>query len=271
MVREEKPAQIREWTTFRPLIIGRFGVTRSPAQKVLMVSRLQQNQGENVESFYDRVAGAYYEVIKDTMEALTDPDKAAKQLGFKTARDELLKLTFVAGLRTGIREQVEAGLEATSTLSSIKEKASAVEVALSRKQSNYAAAASAMGIPASSVSGPLGSMGAELQNLIRAEVAALTKANSGSRSASSAAAPTAAAAPSLPDPNKPKPATTTPATIRMGPMGDRGWIYCHRCCQWGLHIRPECTWSVNQIKALSRADPKVKPSGTPTDRQYPNA
>ena len=72
------------------------------------------------------------------------------------------------------------------------------------------------------------------------------------------------------DPNVQRQPMATDATRRLGPMRERGWMFCHRCKQWGLHIRAECKWSLNQIKAAGRADSKTPPTSTPSDQQYPN-
>ena len=273
VVQEEKPEEIKEWKTFRPMIIARFGQTRSPAQRVAMISNLHQRPSEGTETFYDRVAGAYYEVLRDTLAGQRDPNKKDVQRGFRSARDELLKLTFVAGLRQNIRESVEARMDSNSTLAWIREAASAQEVATSRKKTAYAAVATgATPIPGPSAdSGQFGM--SDLQRLIRTELAAISRANyqpvPAPRQSQVAAA--GAAGQTVSDPSKMKAPRVTEATKRLGPMSDRGWLFCNRCCQWGLHIRPECYWSNDSIMRLPKQSPTEKPTGTPSDRQYPKA
>ena len=86
------------------------------------------------------MAGAYYEVLRPTMGGLTGDNAEHEIVGFKVARDELLKLTFVAGLKQNVREGVEACMTATSDLTWIREAATATEVTThSRKPTPYAA------------------------------------------------------------------------------------------------------------------------------------
>ena len=264
VIQEEKPAALKQWKDLRPLVIARFGVTKSPAQRVALLSNLKQKPQESTETFYDRVAGAYYQVLRETQATLADPHKEARVEGFQTARNELLKLTYVAGLRQSIREVVEARMTSSSDLAWIREAAAAMEIATAGRQKNaYAAALSA------EPSATLPSQAAkpvdmsDLQSIIRAELAALTK---GKPQASQGRRPVPTQ-----DPSKPRQPTTTEATKRLGPMGERGWMYCGRCCQWGLHIRPECKWAMDFIKSLPRQDQNERPSGTPSDKQYPNA
>ena len=181
-----------------------------------------------------------------------------------------LKLTYVSGLRQNIRELVETQMTADSTLRQIKEMAATIEVAHSRKKTNVVAAVMTQPPP------PLGvwDLGQAqtltvptLQQIIRQELsgsipgvansAAVANANS-SRPNSSRGADSA---------RRPQ---VTEAMKRLGPMADRGWVYCNRCCQWGMHIRPECTWSFDQIKAAPKIDVKHRPGGTPSDKKYPN-
>ena len=258
VILEEQPDATKTWALFRPLIVSRFGHTRSPAQRVSLISGLQQKNNENTESFYDTVAAAYYEVLRDSKASLADPHKNHKETGFKVAQNELLKLTYVAGLKTHIREQVEAAMVPTSTLAWIREKAAAVEVATSRKKTGYAAAIVSSG-GASADSDPQG-LAAEIQKLFRAEIAAMKGGAASNKSSGGQAQ----------DPSKPRQPQQTAATKKLGPMAERGWLYCNRCCQWGLHIRAECTWSMNHIKTLPKMDQGQKPSSTPCDQQYPN-
>ena len=271
VVQEEQPEAIQEWKTFRPLIVRRFGVSRSPAQRVAMISNLAQKSGEGTETFYDRVAGAYYEVLRETLGALTDPHKKERCEGFRSARDELLKLTFVAGLRQNIREGVEARMDGNSTLAWIREAAAALEVATSRKKTAYAAVATSGATPIPSAGhADAATYGmSDLQRLIRAELAAMRPAQApipAPRLSQVAAGQYQPA-----EPGKQKTPRVTEATKRLGPMSDRGWLYCNRCCQWGLHIRPECYWSNDAIMRLPKQSPSEKPTGTPSDRQYPKA
>ena len=256
VVKEEKPDEVTRWTTLRALIITRFGQVKSMAQRVAMLANLTQKANETTEGFYDRVAGAYYEVLRSTQDALTAPDKAAKIAGFKTSRDELLKLTYVAGLRNNIREGVEARLTSKSDLAWIREAAAAMEIATARKKTVAAVSyAEATSKPATTQD----QTRTDLQALVKAEVAAVARsqARGGGQN--------------RPDHSRPRKAQVTEATKRLGPMGDRGWIYCSRCCQWGLHIRPECTWAMTHIKTIPKMDRNEKPTGTPRDQQYPNA
>ena len=284
VVREEKPDSVDSWATLRPLVIARFGPSKTPAQRVAMLSNLKQNGTESTETFYDRVAGAYYEVLRPTMAALTGDNADHETVGFKVARDELLKLTFVAGLRQNVREGVEARMTAASDLAWIREAATATEVAThSRKITPYAAVVSTeiprsdstaqkpTPSPRSAISTNSSQQGGnfamrDIQTLIRNELAAFRTPgpSSGGRAAPAQQRQWEA------DPSKPKAPTVTEATKRLGPMGERGWIYCSRCCQWGLHIRPECTWSMDRIRSIPKMDQSARPSGAPSDRQYPN-
>ena len=98
----------------------------------------------------------------------------------------------------------------------------------------------------------------EIQALIRNKLAAIRVPVSGSGGCT----PQAQQRQWEADPSKPKAPTVTEATKRLGPMGERGWIYCSHCCQWGLHIRPECTWSMDRIRSIPKMDQTAHPAGT---------
>ena len=122
---------VRQWATFRPLLVTRFSATRSPAQKVGLISNLTQRDAETVLEFYDRVANAYYEALRERREALAEPNRAEKRAGFDAARNELFKYSYVSGLKRPIREQLEATMTAESDPKWLREKASTLETALS--------------------------------------------------------------------------------------------------------------------------------------------
>ena len=260
VIQEEKPEEVKTWTELRKLIIARFGQVKSTAQRVAMLANLTQRPNETTEGFYDRVAGSYYEVLRDKQATLAGPHKEDCIRGFKASRDELLKLTFVAGLRNNIREQVEARIQSKHDLEWIREAAAAMEIATARKKvvavASYAEMAAKPPTPTQ-----IETNKPDLQMMIKAELAAMNgRANRGNRGGQN-----------QPDPAQPRKAQVTEATKRLGPIGERGWLYCTRCCQWGLHIRPECTWSMNHIKSIPKMDRDDRPTGTPKDKQYPNA
>ena len=95
VVREKKPDAMDSWATLRLLVIARFGPSKTPAQRVAMLSNLKQNGRESTETFYDRVAGAYYEVLLPTMAGLNGANAEHEIASFKVARDELLKLSLI--------------------------------------------------------------------------------------------------------------------------------------------------------------------------------
>ena len=256
VIQEEKPQGVKTWTELRKLIIARFGQVKSTAQRVAMLANLTQRPAETTEGFYDRVAGSYYEVLRDKQATLEGPHKEDCVRGFKASRDELLKLTFVAGLRNNIREQVEARIESKHGLEWIREAAAAMEIATTRKKTIAGVTYAEVAAKPATQEQPK----QDLHAMIKAELAAMNgrpvRGNRGGQN--------------FPDPAQPRKAQVTEATRKLGPMGERGWLYCNRCCQWGLHIRPECTWSLNQIKSVPKMNRDEKPTGTPKDRQYPN-
>ena len=68
----------------------------------------------------------------------------------------------------------------------------------------------------------------------------------------------------------PKEPRETQATMKLGPIKKRDWIFCQRCGVWGQHIRAECKLSPNEVKRMTKQDPKARPSEQPNDAQYPN-
>ena len=257
VVRKEEPAAVKNWLTFRPLIVQRFCETKSPAQRVALIANLTQKQNQTTQGFYDHVAQAFYEVVLDDEEAITGADKAAELRGFARCQNALLKYFYVAGLRPAIREQVELTLTKTSTLKEVRERAQTAMLATSatgRKKPTVAAVVARSGAESASRSDS-DAQGTEIAQLI----AALKGSNFGAKTSSASH-----------DPSKPKQPQSTAATKKLGPMAERGWIYCNRCCQWGLHIRAECTWSMDHIRTVPKMDQKTKPSSTPCDPQYPN-
>ena len=59
VMEEERPNDVKMWAAFKPHVLERFGTHRTPAQKVAMLSALQQKGGESVVGFYDRCAMTY--------------------------------------------------------------------------------------------------------------------------------------------------------------------------------------------------------------------
>ena len=272
--REEEAGAVQQWVTLRPLLVTRFSATRSPAQKVALISNLTQRDNESVLEFYDRVANAYYEALRDRRAALTDPNGAEKKAGFDAARNELFKYSYVSGLKRPIREQIEATMEATADPKWLREKASTLETALSHQASKKGYAAPTLSIFPPTETTPTAASGQQQPTPSSLEMEqfkaflAFTRGHrqgAGSGGASSNNRSTAQV-----DPNAPRQPMATEGTRRLGPMRERGWVFCHRCGQWGLHIRAECKLSLNQLKSTPRSDSKTPPTTTPTDTQYPN-
>ena len=257
----EEPTAIKRWDTFKPLIVERFDSHRTPAQKVAMLSALAQRQGENVVDYYDRCAKTYYEVLKDSEKKVGGPNKADAIRGFNQARDDLLLFSYVTGMRQGIRKVVGQRMENDSTIRDVKKMAKATEITEGEAGGRKTGYAAAM-------------MGGTNEEDTEDEIARLLTEIAGMRAdlkGNGGARPKQGGGYATTDPAAPRQPRQTEGTRRLGPMRERGWIYCRRCCTWGLHIKAECKWSVNQIKATPKEDERNTPTGTPQDRQYPNA
>ena len=271
--REEETVAVAQWVTFRPLLVTRFSATRSPAQKVGLISNLTQRDAETVLEFYDRVANAYYEALRERREALAEPNRAEKRAGFDAARNELFKYSYVSGLKRPIREQLEATMTAESDPKWLREKASTLETALSHQATKKGYAAPTVACfppPEATPPSPSGYQMSAPSSTEMEQFKAFLAFTRGHRNSNGSGGAGGNRQATQGDPNAPRQPMATEGTRRLGPMRERGWVFCHRCGQWGLHIRAECKLSVNQLKTTARSDSKTPPTSTPTDAQYPN-
>ena len=259
----EEPQAIKRWDTFKTLILERFDSHRTPAQKVTMLSALAQRQSENVIDYYDRCAKTYYQVLRDSLKKVGGPNKADAIRGFNIARDDLLLFSYVTGMRPLIRKVVGQRMENDSTVKDVKKLAKATEITegeLAGKKMGYAAAMLAAEDTAEVRDRQRED--ADMQQL-RAEIAAMRTALSGGATGARPKTFGGGGNYGTTDPAAPRQARETEGTRKLGPMRERGWLFCRRCCTWGLHIKAECTWSLNKIKATPKEDERVKPTGRP--------
>ena len=128
--------------------------------------------------------------MEETLDGIDGPDKAAVTKGFKMARDDLLKLSYVAGMRSSIRQGIEGRMENDLDLEWVKKTAKVLELAEieAGKKKAYAAALTATPSQTAGSQGQTaGKSGMpDIAALVRAEIAALgSRSGGGGRSENS--------------------------------------------------------------------------------------
>ena len=254
----ENPDGVTKWEDLKKLMLSEFSPAQTAAQRIQLVSNLKQKSTEMTGQFYVRVALAIYETTKKAYEAIRDPNKDEKRQGFVACRTENIKSLFLAGLRPEIRVGVEARLQDEWSVDEIKKAASQQETATGANRAAAVIGEAEKG--AAVVVPPSQGEPMDVGRLIQQQVAAAFKATGSTGTRQKAWI----------NMDAPKEPRETPATMKLGPIKKRDWIYCQRCGIWGQHIRAECKLSPNAVKAATKQDPKNKPSGSPSDVQYPN-
>jgi hypothetical protein len=241
---DNEKAAVQAWPDMKKLFIERFGTTHSAGQRVRQIAGLGQRQGESATAFGDRVEGTLRKVTAGRLETQTDNAKA----GFVSCRDYICQLLYVAGLKSSTRYAVECHLANDHAMNDIRAHAKQAELAAEGK--------GGQSVSAISTEGATGGESADASAALKQEIAALkARVNnwSGGKKTGN-------------DGGGGAPGGKMPADMSSR---DR-WIHCHKCKQWGKHIRRECKASPEDIRAMSAEDSNSRPTGTPFDKQFPN-
>ena len=243
-----KKAMLNDWATLKEALKKRFTDSLTAAQKQSFVKGLQQASNESVQDFFDRVALGLSKVHENHRDGLTGAEVEGQRKGYDKSFDITLGTLFVSGLKHDIREYVECNMADDKTDSE-----SLLELAVKCEASK--------GHGAKSASLKLAAIDDEYSpndevKRLNDELAALkTRMNTF----------TAGSGQTGRGRGRGRQNTPLPA------FEDRKtWFFCYRCKQHGLHISRECKLTDDEVKKLTPQQRYPVPTGTPTDRQFPN-
>lgn len=265
---EAERANLLAWPALRAAFLTRWTEEASAQQKVGLFLALQQKENETAETFFDRTD---YALKKCTKEEYTAMANADAREGFIAGRQAITKLMFLKGLLPGVRVWVEGVLqEADPTLTAVRKAATKADTAIRSKKSPANLPINAIlevpGAAGGAGSAPATSRDEEIARL-QQQINAMQAGGGGSRGGGGGrgggrgrggrgGAGTQVARESQ--------------NVKAVPMRERDWILCYKCNQYGQHFAHECTLTSDDIKKLTKQTPADRPSGRPSDRQFPN-
>ncbi len=255
--RAERNSVTTTWTLFEEAITQRFSLDRTAIQKVNLMRDLQQTGSEGVASFYERVHMAVRKTLGDIIKTKTaNPGNLGTQVlldafadGVEEVQKCVIRLMFLAGLRSELRQQLQATADFES-LTLEQTRTHAIRIEDSRKAKGKEAPRQAIAAVTTTADPVLESIKA-----LQKEIAAVSALNKGGKSGGKTGNATGG--------KKKKPLGDTPVHQRTS------WMRCHKCKQWGLHMARECTRTAAEIGNLTPGEEKTKPAGQAFDTLFP--
>lgn len=258
---------MERWDTMRVPFLERFEVDKTPADKLSLLSNLRMAANESEEDFFDRTNYAMLTCTDEEKATITD--QRTRLQCFEMCRDTITQLLYMNGLPLDVRRVVEQGRpDAGYTLDQCHKAA----VKAGRARRPQAAATQIAGVEMTSAADPSSDEG------MKQQIAALQRAYAAKQGGATGGATPRRNAPrkapsggggAAKSGDKPK-GNGWMAAQKALAMHLREWINCFKCKQWGQHFSDECCLSAAQIATLTPQDRYVKPTGQPSDKQFPN-
>ena len=240
----ERNAALTSWETFRPAFMRRFKVSMTYAQKSALQASLRQRDNESANDFLDRVRRVILEMFKPCCPELVTQGDQKNISKWKSEQHflvmtELIKISFISGLRDEARKACEQGVNNSTSLLDVGEMAEAAEQAARKTQRTQVAA-----------------VGKE-ENEFSADVAAVGRGGGrgrgGRRGGARGRGRGAAAGGTAGGKQKPKQGSFRddgrPNFLEL-PNGDKVWK-CWRCGGYGQHSANQCPMPEGKVATVA--------------------
>ena len=238
---EEDRKVLTQWSTFKVAFLKRFGANRGTVTDTATLLNLQQKGNEDAGDFGDRCFNNILAVCSRVREEL---DEATQRQYFDKCRLHITQTMFLNGLTQPTRGMVNArNKECTDFHATV---AIAMEVEDANRRETPAVA-------------ELQEQVAAIQPPYQARGRGRGRGRGGPQRGRGG--PRGRGFSGSPGPGLNPGGSASPSTA----FGQRRWIFCFRCRQWGKHYSRECTRTPAQLAALTAHDeedpPEVDPAG----------
>ena len=271
------PQWFEELAAFKIAFRDRFCKAKTAVEAVRITAGLKQKQGESVRTYFDRCSSAVWLSSEDDLGAAKEDWAKEKKspAEIKCLVDAYtrhlmwsIKCSFVNGLKSGVRNVVEAKFSDLDTQEKLIKAAVEAETATSSVESNRISELEAeLNALRLQGGGPRFSGGGRGGYSTRGGRAgnrgSYSNRGGGQQQASAQQASQQQAQPQQQQSRSDK---DLPHRFRVALRTE--WKLCYKCGQWGKHLANECKYKPKQIAAMVRHDQEPHPAGPPVDPSF---